>query len=83
MRARLPDSLGSGDPRVLKQIRGQSGEGVWKVELADPLSRSPSMISSDTALRIQEAERGSAEERMSFGVCSRDSNPISRVPGHR
>src|SRR5262245_775848 len=66
MHAGLPESLASGGPRVLKQIRGQSGEGVWKVELADPLNRSPSMISSNTTLRIREAKRDTAEERMSF-----------------
>ena len=68
MHAGLPESLVSGGPRVLKQIRGQSGEGVWKVELEDPPSRSPSMISSSTALRIREAKRDSAEERMPFGA---------------
>jgi len=66
MHAGLPESLASGGPRVLKQVRGQSGEGVWKVELADPVNRSPSMISSNTTLRIREAKRGSAEERTSF-----------------
>ena len=34
MRSELPASLGSGAPRVLKQIRGQSGDGVWLVALA-------------------------------------------------
>jgi hypothetical protein len=64
----LPASMASGTPRVLKQIRGQSGEGVWKVELADPLGSPPSMISLDTALRIGHAKRGSVEERMSLGA---------------
>jgi hypothetical protein len=68
MQAQLPTSLTSGGPRVLKQIRGQSGEGVWKIELTDPLNRSPSMISLNTALRVREAKRGSAEERMSLGT---------------
>jgi hypothetical protein len=66
MRGELPASLASGVPRVLKQTRGQSGDGVWKVELANPLSRSPSVISLNTALRIRHAKRGSAEERMSL-----------------
>ena len=68
MRAKLPASLASGAPRVLKQIRGQSGEGVWKVELADPPGPAPSMISLETALRIRHAKRGSSEERMSLGA---------------
>src|SRR5262249_24833191 len=59
MRGELPASVASGVPRVLKQIRGQSGDGACKVELADQLSRSPSMISLNTALRIRHAKRGS------------------------
>ena len=35
MRAELPAALKVG-PRVLKQLRGQSGDGVWKVSLKDP-----------------------------------------------
>src|SRR5262245_12375679 len=46
MRAELPASLAVG-ARVLKQIRGHSGDGVWKVELADPLRPKPSMVSLD------------------------------------
>jgi hypothetical protein len=34
MRTDLPASLASGGPRVLKQVRGQSGDGVWMVALA-------------------------------------------------
>jgi hypothetical protein len=68
MRAELPASVASGTQRVLKQVRGQSGDGVWKVELADPLGSPPSMISLDTALRIRHAKRGSAEERISLGA---------------
>jgi len=68
MQAELPATLASGAPRVLKQIRGQSGDGVWKVELADPLGPPPTLISLATALRIRHAKRGSAEERMSLGA---------------
>lgn len=50
MRMGLPASLASGAPRVLKQIRGQSGHGVWKVGLADQDRSPPSMISLDTVL---------------------------------
>jgi uncharacterized protein DUF6815 len=65
MERELPASLASGG-RVLKQIRGQSGEGVWKVELANPSGPPPSMMSPDAALRVRHAKRGSAEERMSL-----------------
>jgi len=68
MRTELPASLACGAPRVLKQIRGQSGDGVWKVELADPLGSPPTMMSLDTALRIRHAKRGSAEESVSLGA---------------
>jgi hypothetical protein len=68
MRVELPASVASGAPRVLKQTRGQSGDGVWKVELADPLGSPPSMISLDTDLLVRHAKRGSSEERMSLGA---------------
>lgn len=68
MRAELPASLASRGPRVLKQVRGQSGDGVWKVELADPMGTPPSMIALDTALCIQHAKRGSIDETMSLGA---------------
>ncbi|HET7792879.1 MAG TPA: Cj0069 family protein [Rhizobacter sp.] len=49
----LPGRLARG-PRVLKQHRGHSGIGVWRVEQLPGLS--PWM------LRVQHAQRGSAEE---------------------
>ena len=51
MREELPASLASGRPRVIKQVRGQSGDGVWKVELADPVGTAPPLLASDTPLR--------------------------------
>lgn len=49
----LPLRLAEGKPRVLKQYRGNGGNGVWKVE-AHP---------SDPALvRVRHAQRGSVEE---------------------
>jgi hypothetical protein len=61
MRAKLPASLASGTPRVLKQIRGQSGDGVWLVAPAE----SPM---TDTLLRVRHAKRGSPEELMTLGA---------------
>jgi hypothetical protein len=66
MQADLPASLRLG-PRVLKQMRGQSGDGVWKVALADQVPPSFAAPSPDTALRVRHAKRGSVEERMSMG----------------
>lgn len=63
LRTQLPASLAAGAPRVLKQIRGQSGDGVWKVEFADA-SASAAMATQDTALRVRHASRGSPDEFM-------------------
>jgi hypothetical protein len=81
MRAELPASLASGVPRVLKQIRGQSGDGVWKVELANPPEPSPSMLSLETVLRIRHAKRGSIEERISFGAFLTRCQPYFAAAG--
>jgi hypothetical protein len=56
LRAELPRSLAAGGPRVLKQIRGNGGDGVWKVERAAP--------APDAPLRVRHAKRGSVEETM-------------------
>ena len=47
--------------RVLKQYRGHSGIGVWRVELATPASR-PAL------LRVRHAQRGSHEELMELAT---------------
>ena len=52
----LPARLERG-PRVLKQHRGHSGIGVWRVEAAD-----------STLLRVRHAQRGSAEEVMDLSA---------------
>ncbi len=54
MRAELPEWLQQG-PRVLKQMRGQSGDGVWKVSLKD---------ASERLLAVRHAKRGSSEQLM-------------------
>ncbi|GAB3651721.1 Cj0069 family protein [Ramlibacter alkalitolerans] len=56
LEAQLPVRL-QGGARVLKQHRGHSGIGVWRVELADR-SRSAGL------LRVRHAQRGSEEETM-------------------
>jgi hypothetical protein len=69
MQGELPASLASGDARVLKQVRGQSGDGIWKVELADQAGvRSASAVSRDVSLRVRHAKRGSVEARMSLAA---------------
>ena len=50
-RADFPATLASGGPRVLKQNRGNAGQGVWKVEQTD-----------SACVMVLEARRGSVPE---------------------
>jgi hypothetical protein len=59
MRHGLLENLGRG-PRVLKQLRGQSGDGVWKVSLKE----SHAELSEQSLLAVRHAKRNSAEEIM-------------------
>jgi hypothetical protein len=54
-RAEFPSRLRASGPRVLKQNRGNGGQGVWKVE---------SLPGSDGAVRVLHAQRGSLPEDM-------------------
>jgi hypothetical protein len=66
MRAEFPACLGFGVPRVLKQMRGHSGNGVWKVELAKLAGSEPSVLSLDATVCVRHAKRGSVEEEVSL-----------------
>jgi hypothetical protein len=55
LRKQLPQRLQGGQPRVLKQHRGNGGSGVWKVERH---RNDPSLV------RLRHALRGSAEEEL-------------------
>src|SRR5262249_34400626 len=55
--ADLPERLLRG-ARVLKQHRGQSGEGVWRIE---QVPGSPQML-------VRQAQRGSEEERIDMAA---------------
>lgn len=59
--AELPLRLANGDARVLKQYRGNGGNGVWKVELAEQGAAS---VSGETMVRARHAKRGCTEEIM-------------------
>ena len=61
MREELPARL-AGGARVLKQLRGNGGIGVWKLELE---------AKGETIVRVRPAERGAAEERMTLDAFSR------------
>ena len=60
-RDELPVALMSG-PRVLKQYRGNGGNGVFRVELVSQAEA----VRPDTQLRVRHARRGSAEKVMTF-----------------
>jgi hypothetical protein len=49
---RFPSRLGASGVRVLKQGRGNGGNGVWKVTLAEPNAR----LKDDTMIRVQHAQ---------------------------
>ena len=57
--AELPQRLRDG-PRVLKQHRGQSGNGVWRVEYVDRSSFAD-------LVRVRHAQRGAIEELLDMG----------------
>lgn len=69
LRRELPARLSAGEARVLKQYRGNGGDGVWKVESA--MSRAPGAGPAGAGLplegmlvRVRHAKRGCVEEMM-------------------
>jgi len=77
LRRELPARLSGGVARVLKQYRGNGGNGVWKVELADPVaSPAANLVQSgagqgaaplpmaQTPVRVRHAKRGCVEQEM-------------------
>ena len=65
LREEFPARLQSTGPRVLKQNRGNGGQGVWKVELVSP-SASPSGREG-AIVCVQHARRRSVPEDMPLG----------------
>ncbi len=63
-RARFPAKLATSTPRVLKQNRGNGGQGVWKIGRVDQEVE----IATETLVRVLEARRGSIEETLSLGA---------------
>jgi hypothetical protein len=61
--ARFPARLAASGPRVLKQNRGNGGQGVWKVELVC----AGAAPKPDTPVRVLHALRGSVPEELSLG----------------
>jgi hypothetical protein len=61
LRAELPARLAAGAARVLKQYRGSSGDGIWKVEL---MRDDATPVPGESRVRARHAKRGSVEEEM-------------------
>jgi uncharacterized protein DUF6815 len=61
-RREFPSRLQSTGPRVLKQNRGNGGQGVWKVEQTGP------WLDGGTAVRVLHAQRGSSPEDLTLGA---------------
>ena len=65
---RFPLQLRSAGPRVIKQNRGNAGQGVWKVELIEPRTATPSVA-------VLEAPRGSMPETLPLETFMARCNP--------
>jgi hypothetical protein len=61
-RAEFPACLAATGPRVLKQHRGNGGQGVWKVELAGASAGENSLV------QVLHAPRGSVPEETTLGA---------------
>ncbi|MGD9670837.1 MAG: Cj0069 family protein [Hyphomicrobiaceae bacterium] len=62
----LRDTMTLGGARVLKQIRGQGGDGVWKVKPAAAPGISHQALCSASPVLVRHAKRGSVEEQMAL-----------------
>jgi hypothetical protein len=79
LKRELPGRLAVGKARVLKQYRGHSGIGVWKISLppaggADA-GRAPVVPGPDSLVRVRHAQRGSGEEELSLEEFARRCEP--------
>jgi len=79
---RFPPQLASGEPRVLKQHRGNGGIGVWKVELA-ARPEGGAAPRAETIVRVQHArDRGTDTEDMTLGAFTERCTEYFRGDGH-
>jgi hypothetical protein len=74
-REEFPPRLRSAGPRVLKQNRGNGGQGVWKVELVS------STVSERAIVRVLQAVRGSVPEDLALGDYMRRCEPYFAAEG--
>jgi len=72
-RDEFPRRLAQAGPRVLKQLRGNGGIGVWKVVLQGAVAAGPTMLSDEAPgpsalVRVQHAQmRDTASEELTLG----------------
>ena len=78
MRRELPRRLATGRARVLKQNRGQSGDGVWRVQLSRAQSArhdhsgAGALPGLDSMIRARHAKRSEVEVEMTIAAfCQR------------
>jgi len=77
----LPLRLAAGETRVLKQHRGNGGNGVWKVQLAiDDIGNgggcAPAALPQpQTVIRVRHAKRGCTEEEITLAEFYRRCEP--------
>lgn len=83
----LPSRLASGKARVLKQNRGNGGNGVWRIQLRDNATTTeeggrPATPGMDAVIRARHAKRGAVEEEMTIGeFCDRCAAYFHAVDG--
>ena len=73
LRAELPGRLEGGRARVLKQYRGNGGDGVWKVQVEEGQAGRGVGVSEESVVTARQAKRGSFGEEMAlrefFTIC--------------
>jgi len=82
LEAALPARLHSGQIRVLKQYRGHSGDGVWKIEMAQQdARRARSGSQLELPVRVRHAKRGCEEEVLPLSAFLDRCEPYFRGDG--
>ena len=86
MQRELPVRLAAGQPRVLKQKRGNGGNGVWLLSPphapAADAGGGGTVPGLETVIRARHAKRGAVEEEMTIGeFCERCAAYFQAVDG--
>jgi hypothetical protein len=82
----LPSRLADAGARVLKQYRGNGGDGVWKVELASDVPDGGARAQASSPLsgplvRVRHAKRGCVEETMTLNALLERCRPYFAAGG--